>query len=200
MDSRPAINHPRAQPRGAKLANGLVYFIAYDNAGWRATYPVIKIGCTTNLPDRIKTLCTGAPVGFIPAATSPSKDPRALEGFFHRAFSRERLNGEWFKLTHGMIKVIRTYPLIDDRFDDLFDLSHSAPDAKDLEIAALKAQIKELQSKIPAPTNGSHLCNHCKLPIKEDITGFGLCTRCKGTYQDGKFLGYNKRIKLPPVM
>lgn len=149
MDSLPAFDHPRAQPRGAKVTNGLVYFIAYDHAGWRATYPVIKIGSTTNLPNRIKSLCTGAPVGFITVATSPSKDPVTLERFFHQSFNRERLNGEWFKLTPGMIKTIRTYPLIDDRFDELFDLSQNALDAKDLEITALKAQIKVLQSMIP---------------------------------------------------
>lgn len=180
------------------MANGLVYFITYDHAGWRATYPVIKIGSTTNLPNRIKSLCTGAPVGFVTAATSPSKDPAALERFFHQSFNRERLNGEWFKLTPGMVKAIRIYPLIDDRFDELFDLSPDAPDAKDLEIAALKAQIKELQSKIPVKPHGCHMCSDCNAPIKEDITGFGICTRCKGTFQDGKFLGYNKNIRFAP--
>jgi hypothetical protein len=130
------------------MSKGLVYFATHDNDSWRATYPVIKIGSTTNLPKRLMTLSIGSPVRLIAAGTIVSSDAYNLEKSFHRAFSRENLNGEWFKLTPGMISIIRTHSVIDDRFDELFAFGPDVPDANDLEIVALREEIHRLKAQI----------------------------------------------------
>jgi hypothetical protein len=114
---------------------------------WRATFPVMKIGFTNNLAVRLKELSTAAPMNLIPIGTIWSKHARALEGRFHSQFRKNRLNGEWFSINNEIIKEIRKYTVVDDRFDDLFDLSPHAPDRKDLEIFDLNKQINALQKK-----------------------------------------------------
>ena len=74
---------------------------------------------------------------------------RVLQGaVVDKAFSRNQLNGEWFKLTPNIIRAIRSYDVVDDRFDELFDFSPLAPDNKDIEILNLKAEIEVLRKKL----------------------------------------------------
>ena len=130
------------------MGNGLVYFVVYDNAAWRATLPAVKIGSTKNLQNRLVDLSIGSPIKLLVAGTIAAKDPYPLEKSFHKAFQRDKLNGEWFKLNPKMLSAIRLHPIIDDRFDELFDLSPVAPDAKDLEIMALRAEISSLNNQL----------------------------------------------------
>ncbi len=98
------------------MGNGLVYFVTYDNVAWRATLPVIKIGATTDLPKRLSSLSVSSPIKLLVAGTIAAKDPYPLEKSLHRAFQRDRLNGEWFKLNSKMLDAIRLHPIVDDRF------------------------------------------------------------------------------------
>ena len=83
------------------MGNGLIYFVTYDNVAWRATLPVIKIGATTDLPKRLSSLSVSSPIKLLVAGTIAAKDPYPLEKSLHRAFQRDRLNGEWFKDSLG---------------------------------------------------------------------------------------------------
>ena len=130
------------------MGHGLVYFVTYDNVAWRATLPVIKIGATTDLPKRLSSLSVSSPIKLLVAGTIAAKDPYPLEKSLHRAFQRDRLNGEWFKLNSKMLDAIRLHPIVDDRFNELFDFTEHSPDAKDLEIAALRDEIKRLKGLV----------------------------------------------------
>ena len=130
------------------MGNGLVYFVVYDNAAWRATLPAVKIGSTKDLQNRLVDLSIGSPIKLLVAGTIAAKDPYPLERSLHRAFQRDRLNGEWFKLNSKMLDAIRLHPIVDDRFNELFDFSERPPDAKDLEIAALRDEIKRLKGLV----------------------------------------------------
>jgi hypothetical protein len=125
------------------MVNGIVYFVTYDNIGWRKTYPVIKIGCTTNLPHRLGHLNTASPVPLIAAGFISSNQPEAQERAFHSMFRKNRLNGEWFELNRNIIAEIRKYVVIDDIFDNLFNFDEKL-DTKDLEIINLKKEINGL--------------------------------------------------------
>jgi hypothetical protein len=175
------------------MTKGLVYFVTYNNAAWRSALPVIKIGATADIHKRLIALSVASPIKLLIAGTIASKDPYPLERSFHRAFVRENLNGEWFKLTKGMLSIIRTYIIIDDRFDELFNFSDLKPDAKDLQILSLQNEIKQLQAKLPPKTNGHEICNNCKLPLKTDVTGYSICPRCFRTFEDGVCTGYTHR-------
>lgn len=101
------------------MGYGLVYFVTYDNVAWRATLPVIKIGATTDLPKRLSSLSVSSPIKLLVAGTIAAKDPYPLEKSLHRAFQRDRLNGEWFKLNSKMLDAIRLHLIVDDRFNSL---------------------------------------------------------------------------------
>lgn len=126
------------------MVKELVYFVTHDDAKWRASRPVIKIGFTNNLKSRLRELSTASPVNLIPVGTIWSKSARALESRFHSQFRKNRLNGEWFELNTAMISEIRKYDVVDDRFDDLFRFDIS-PDQ--LEINTLKNKIMELETQ-----------------------------------------------------
>ncbi len=65
----------------ARLEDGLVYFIKFDGR--------IKIGFTTNLPQRMRSIPHDEVLALIPGTVSTE---RAL----HRKFDSLRANGEWF--------------------------------------------------------------------------------------------------------
>ncbi|MFD5571976.1 GIY-YIG nuclease family protein [Streptomyces cadmiisoli] len=101
----------RAQQRNADGTTGQVtYRLCHEpppavdapSTGW--AYAVrdrlsglVKIGCTSNVPARLRTLRTGAPgdLDLIWQAVGG----RALEDHLHQAFRAKRVRGEWFEFT-----------------------------------------------------------------------------------------------------
>lgn len=80
-----------------------VYVIRQGAAG--------KIGCAKDLQRRLQGLQIGFPyplivVGYITAETQDAA--RKLERRLHRQFKDERFRGEWFRLTDGIVQVLRT--------------------------------------------------------------------------------------------
>lgn len=75
----------------------MIYFLQDENDD-RAP---VKIGWTTNLDDRLKTLATGSPVKLklIRCVEAASH----MEGRFHKMFQDVRLRGEWFRWTPDIL-------------------------------------------------------------------------------------------------
>jgi hypothetical protein len=78
---------------------GAVYFVQASHA------KAIKIGFSTRVEDRIKGLRTGTharlkPLGHVPGNR---EDERAL----HTRFAKDRIRGEWFRATPGLLAFIR---------------------------------------------------------------------------------------------
>jgi hypothetical protein len=124
LDSSPGLTDPRAQPRGAKMTNhqaqGYVYFVACAEPECRKVHPFIKIGHTAKMKDRLMTLQIGSPVELKFVGHIKSEDHISLERYFHKTFSNAWLYGEWFRVSDGMIKTLRHYPIANDKFDEFF--------------------------------------------------------------------------------
>lgn len=66
----------------------------------------VKIGFTQGDPlERLAALQTGNPIALSLMAVVPDGTPQ-LEGAFHQEFLGDRHNGEWFRLTPDLRKVI----------------------------------------------------------------------------------------------
>lgn len=129
------------------MKKGFVYIVTHDSLKWRAAHPVIKIGCAVDIKKRIADLNTASPINLILVASIQSENALKLESYLHKAFGRNRLNGEWFTLDNQMIKALRNQYLVEDRFDELFACMNASFDEKDVEINALKEQISDLHAK-----------------------------------------------------
>lgn len=79
--------------------SGAVYFISHERR-------FVKIGYT-ELPimTRVYQLQTGNPVALKLVTYIPDATPE-LEGAFHAAFLGDRVNGEWFRYTRELRKVL----------------------------------------------------------------------------------------------
>jgi len=65
----------------------------------------IKIGCTTNIENRLSSLSTWSPFPLELILTIPG-DTR-LEGTIHDRFARDHLHREWFSPSDGLLTFIR---------------------------------------------------------------------------------------------
>ena len=102
------------------LMQGYVYFVACAEPDCRKVHPFIKIGHTTKMKDRLATLQTGSPVELRFVGHIKSEDHLSLENHFHKTFHNAWLYGEWFRVSEGMIKTLRHYPIANDKFDEFF--------------------------------------------------------------------------------
>ena len=102
------------------MEKGYVYFVACAEPDCRKVHPFIKIGQTRTLKNRLSTLQTGSPVALKFVGYIKANNPEDLERYFHTNFQKAWLYGEWYRLSDGMIKAIRQYPIIDDKFDEFF--------------------------------------------------------------------------------
>lgn len=69
-----------------------VYFIRFRDA--------IKIGVSHDVPRRLKELPWGEVLAVVPGS-------HWLERDWHRRFAGQRINGEWFKVTDGLLEAIK---------------------------------------------------------------------------------------------
>jgi len=83
---------------------GFIYFIQGECGG------PIKIGYTTDLEQRLKSLQTGYPDRLELLLAFPA-NPN-YEKAIHKQFEEYRLNGEWFKPTPEVLKKIRYFGLL----------------------------------------------------------------------------------------
>ena len=67
----------------------------------------IKIGATTNIKTRLKSLRAASPSKLELLNTLKSKDIYKLELELHKKFQKKRLNGEWFNLNENDISWIK---------------------------------------------------------------------------------------------
>lgn len=119
------------------MSEGYVYFVACENAQYRLLNPYIKIGYTTNLLGRLKSIQTGSPVKLCFMGYIKSANATVLEQFFHKMFCGDKLYGEWFKVNPSMIVKICSYEVLDNQFSTFFP-----------EIAKKSARELELESEI----------------------------------------------------
>lgn len=87
------------------MNNHIVYFVQAPNG-------LIKIGRTSNMPKRMKSLNSMSPVLislFHVITCDNSFHSRDLENKFHEKFKSKNHHGEWFKLSKADIKSIKKY-------------------------------------------------------------------------------------------
>lgn len=75
---------------------GYVYFVIADNAHF-------KIGCTSNLMTRIKSLKSASPNNLELIAYAYVDDYGKLEDQTHKHFKDKKIHGEWFDITYADI-------------------------------------------------------------------------------------------------
>jgi hypothetical protein len=99
-----------------------VYFVVHDNAAWRRSFPVVKIGQTYDLGKRLSQLNTGSPVSLISAGVIKSSNPRRLESSLHAELAgyRLRMDCEWFNVNEDLIKRVSRFKIDSPRFSELF--------------------------------------------------------------------------------
>jgi len=121
---------------------GCVYFITFDNAEWRRSLPVVKIGQTTDLQKRLGQLNTGSPFPLTCAGMIETSIPKRIEYSVHALMGdhRLRLNCEWFRVDEALINRINcNYKIKNPRFDELFaDLDVTS--SQELRLAELQAE------------------------------------------------------------
>ncbi len=132
------------------MAKGYVYFVACKDPDYRIANPHMKIGCTTDLDGRLKSIQTGSPVGLCFMGYIKSDDPIKLERYFHKLFKKDRKHGEWFDVTKAMITRINCYPIIDNHFEEFFLRSEEIA-SKEIEV--LRAEIGSLKAIIVKKDN-----------------------------------------------
>lgn len=100
---------PTKPDKASPLCKGFVYVV--EGEGY------FKIGCTTNLNQRIKALTVKAPFDLVIHLVIPSLDIYRTEQELHRRFARKHRRGEWFNLDNKDIEAIRgDYQVIDPAF------------------------------------------------------------------------------------
>lgn len=65
-----------------------------------------KIGCTTNIEERLKNLQIGSPVSLELIAFFPTKLHTMLESKLHRMYAENRKHGEWFNFSDKELESI----------------------------------------------------------------------------------------------
>jgi hypothetical protein len=86
-----------------------VYFIGTDDE-------FIKIGFTTNLLDRVRSLSTGSPRDF--RVHLVVRGDRDDERELHRRFAAYHVRGEWFRFTEAIVKFIADRKAVDATASD----------------------------------------------------------------------------------
>lgn len=129
-----------------------VYFVACKDPDYRIANPHMKIGYTTDLEGRLKSIQTGSPVELCFMAYIRSDDAKALERYFHKIFRKDRKHGEWFDVTYAMINKIKCYPLIDSIFDEFFinpNKGSPSPEVQELQMEISKLRkVIEIKDKL----------------------------------------------------
>jgi len=74
-----------------------------------AAGPYVKIGVSSNIPDRLTILQVGSPVELELLFSVEVREAYALERYFHGEFSSQSVRGEWFTLTSEDILGIENY-------------------------------------------------------------------------------------------
>jgi len=124
--------------------SGKVYFISIKDAECRLKNPYLKIGWTTDLKDRMSSLQTGSPVELDVFGYINSCEPIKLEKYFHKMFLKDRVCGEWFRVSTAMINKISAYNVQSNRLDEFF----IPPTTESNEVLQLKADIDMLRKTI----------------------------------------------------
>jgi hypothetical protein len=113
------INSDTVSAHNAKIERDLMVALYGQSPDWRPEYGdecvyvweavglggVYKVGRTANLPEREQDFATlPFKVKRITIAYTP--DSRVLEGWCHKRFCQQRVNGEWFKLDAEQLKEL----------------------------------------------------------------------------------------------
>jgi hypothetical protein len=153
LNSLPALENPRAQPRGASMVIGVVYFVTYEDALIRELHPYLKIGMTTRpIIERVKELSTGSPLKLVCVGHIPSDDYIRLELAFHHHFKKHIAQGEWIKVSQDIIDYINNnFELQDNLLEaSFFRGIHFGESTERLkqENAELKTALRKKQKEI----------------------------------------------------
>lgn len=164
-----------------------VYFVAYDEPEYRKILPFIKIGKTTDLQGRMQAFQTGSPIKIGVVGFVKSKDAHTLEHALHNRFGKDRIAGEWFRRSAGMVSSIRAnYVVEGDRFDEFID----PPESHDVKIqkleeenAMLRSNLRELEIKfyhLESKVPRKHASRFDKVPMRSGGYDFVESMKYKG--------------------
>jgi Meiotically up-regulated gene 113 len=85
------------------VAAGYVYLVRH---GTRREF---KIGRTNNLLRREGEIGVELPLKVSPMHVIKTDDPAGVEAYWHRRFSKKRLNGEWFTLSAEDVRAFKRW-------------------------------------------------------------------------------------------
>lgn len=121
--------------------------MSFENPFLRQTNPYAKIGKATDVRKRLSGIQIGSPLQLKVFGYITSEEPRKTEKYIHSLLVKDRVSGEWFKISRKMISVIRSrFAIIDDSLDELF--VESCDSFESIRIRELEARIIGLQEKI----------------------------------------------------
>ena len=92
--------HKASKPKSKRNEKGAIYFITMGMSG------VLKIGFSTNLDARLKSLKTSSPtkIVLLLVINGTMAEERAL----HKRFASDRVQGEWFRFSDEIRGFIQT--------------------------------------------------------------------------------------------
>lgn len=93
----------KAKSKGRKLRSGDVYLIRAKGTNR------YKIGCTTNLKSRLKSLRIKNPYELELIHSIPSNDIEIFEKSLHDQFAKYRVHSEWFELPECVVDDFCSY-------------------------------------------------------------------------------------------
>jgi hypothetical protein len=147
-----------------------VYIISFEDPVLRKLNPYVKIGMTYDFKKRVSGIQTGSPLQLKFFGIIECNDPRVVEKFLHTLLKKDRLVGEWFKVSQGLIDAIKTrYKVRDNNLDDLRSSVEDTPET--IRIRELERTVKTLRKELQSLKQYTKILksDHDNLKIGADL-------------------------------
>jgi len=134
------------------MPKGYVYLISFEDPVLRKLNPYVKIGISYDKDKRLSQIQTGSPLQLKFFGLIISNEPRTIEKYLHKLLAKDRVVGEWFCISKGLIDAIRTrYEVQSDISDELISSIEETPET--IKIRELENTVKILRKELIAREN-----------------------------------------------